>query len=221
NGDVYLPGSSKNGNRGVETYCKNGKPVVPRSDAEEIEGLTSIFPSGSDIYTAGTAVKYTHTDIVANDWHHGTPIRTSENAAAYSIFVFGNDVYVAGSEYIGSVRVATYWKNGKPTRLTNGTEDGIANTLFVENDDVYISVFDYEEGNMYWKNGKVTKLTDNQSEGCEIFVSNGDVYTTGSVTNGSNQRAAYWKNEQQTLLTDGTETYSDVYAVYVTKTLEE
>src|SRR5690606_33563359 len=128
---------------------------------------------------------YTHTDKVAKYWKNGTPSMLSENAAAYSIFVFGNEVYVAGSTYIGSVRVATYWKNGKPRRLTNGTEDGIANRLFVENDDVYISVFDYEEGNMYWKNGKVTKLTDNQSEGCEIFVSDGDVYTTGSVTNGS------------------------------------
>ncbi len=220
NGDVYLAGSSKTGNKEVATYWKNGKPVV-LSNSKEIERLTSIFISGSDIYTAGTAMNYTHADKVAKYWKNGTPIILSENAAAYGIFVFGNDVYVTGSEYIGSVRVATYWKNGKPTRLTNGTDDGFAITPFVENDNVYISVMDYEEGNMYWKNGKVTKLTDNYSEGCEIFVSDGDLYATGSVANGSYNRAAYWKNEQPILLTDGTETHSDVYGVFVTKTLEE
>src|SRR5690606_12925900 len=145
-GDVYLAGHSTSGNKDVATYWKNGKPVV-LSNSKENGRLSSIFISGSDIYTAGTAMNYTRTDIVAKYWKNATPIILSENASAYGIFVFGNDVYVAGSEYIGSVRVATYWKNGKPTRLTNGTEDGIANTLFVENDDVYISVFDYEEGN--------------------------------------------------------------------------
>ena len=119
--------------------------------------------------------------------------------------------------------MATYWKNGQPTRLTDGTSDAEAITVFVSDGNVYVSGLDYAhgEGNKYWKNGVVTKIEDNYTEGCWLFVSDGDVYVTGSVQNGSKYRAAYWKNGQRVLLTDGTENDSDVYAVYVTKTLEE
>jgi hypothetical protein len=50
-------------------------------------------------------------------------------AGAYSVFVSGNDVYVAG--YINNAsyrRVAKLWKNGEPQTITGGI---VANSVFV------------------------------------------------------------------------------------------
>lgn len=53
-------------------------------------------------------------------------------AYAYSIFVFGTDVYVAGTEGNGTTTAAKFWKNGIATSLTNGTKEAEAYSIFVK-----------------------------------------------------------------------------------------
>lgn len=46
----------------------------------------------------------------------------TKNALANAVYVYGNDVYVAGDEDNATVRVAKVWKNGIATSLTDGTK---------------------------------------------------------------------------------------------------
>jgi hypothetical protein len=85
------------------------------------------------------------------------------------------DVYAAGLEYNGSTYVATVWKNGVATALTDGANDAQARSVYVVGSDVYAAGYEYN-GSMYvakvWKNGVATSLTDgaNTAYAYGIFV---------------------------------------------------
>ncbi|HOJ76637.1 MAG TPA: hypothetical protein PL158_00880, partial [Bacillota bacterium] len=73
---------------------------------------------------------------VAKYWRNGQAIELNEgdyDADANSIYVVGNDVYVAGYEEIGGKKVAKYWKNGQAEALSDGTNDAFATGIFVVN----------------------------------------------------------------------------------------
>jgi hypothetical protein len=63
-------------------------------------------------------------------WKNGTATALSGNNDAYgnAVFVFNNDVYVAGQD---SAR-AMLWKNGTANLLSNGTNFGNAFSVFVK-----------------------------------------------------------------------------------------
>ncbi len=54
-------------------------------------------------------------------------------AWAYSIYVSGSDVYVAGEESNGTNLIAKIWKNGVATSLTDGTNFAFVNSVFITN----------------------------------------------------------------------------------------
>jgi len=65
---------------------------------------------------------------------------------------------------ISGANIATIWKNGTPTQLTDGTRNASAYAVFVNGSDVYVS--GYEENlsgevriATIWKNGKPTNLS--------------------------------------------------------------
>jgi len=141
-----------------------------------------------------------------------------------SITVSGNDVYVAGIEsppiYSGSQNhIATYWKNGNPIKLTDGTNSANTWSIAVSGTDVYVA--GCEENSavwvaQYWKNGNLVKLTDGitNADATAVAVSGTDVYIAGSQWNGNvvhdsngneyrNSVAKYWKNGNPVNLTDG------------------
>jgi hypothetical protein len=161
--DVYVAGGG--GSSGALLW-KNG--VMQKLTDETRESMAnSVFVSGSDVYVVG---EYTYDMMTANSarlWKNGTLQRRSplliyfenENnyAAAHSVFVSGNDIYVAG-KYGNSPR-AVLWKNGIAENLTDGTRRAEARSVYLSNSDVYVAG---QNGNfaMLWVNGIPLGLTD-------------------------------------------------------------
>lgn len=123
------------------------------------------------------------------------------------IEVYRTNVYVAGLIWKGggTKNIATYWKNGQPVILSDGTEHAYASSIFVDKGDVYVAG---EEGDnaIYWKNGQTVTLSneDHYTNGNSIFVDGGDVYVAGtSRTKGETSIATYWKNDQPIALSAG------------------
>ena len=143
--NVYVAGTEGP----VAKYWKNGNPVNLTNgpiysygtiDAE----ATSLYVSGNDVYLAGgehgrvTLSGNSSYISIAKYWKNGNPVNLNDNtirAGATSIFVSGNDVYVAGwvlrRNSNGPVDIARYWKNGNPVDLTDGTAFASANSIFV------------------------------------------------------------------------------------------
>jgi len=143
-----------------------------------------------------------------------------------------NDVYVVGYEKNAQgINVATLWKNGIAQRLTDGTRNAIAESVFVLDNDVYVVGYeksgqeyefeqllddysdeydlikDYYSIATLWKNGVVQNLTDgirSNAYANSVFVSGSDVYVAGSI----GSIAVLWKNGIAQNLTDGTRSAS-------------
>jgi hypothetical protein len=136
------------------------------------------------------------------------------------------DVYVAGYEINGSGKnVAMYWKNGTVVKLTDGSRDAVANSIFVDGNDVYAAGYQDKAGTIlniatYWKNGvayslSITGTGGNFDAAKSIFISGTDVYAAGIEKNTSgNAVAKYWKNGTPVNLTDGTRN-GDAQCVFV------
>jgi len=213
--DVYVAGIEGNGTNDVAKYWKNGV-AVDLTDGTQRGYAKSVFVSGSDVYVAG-GEQAPLANTVAKYWKNGAPIvlpDLGQGALAHSIFVLGNDVYVAGWQGKTTqldptntlhTQVATYWKNGVPTELTDGTALSVAYSIFVSGADVYVGGFacqnlDPNCGNAtYWKNGVPVQLTSNTGTAASsIFVSGTDVYVSG---NEANNVGDLWKNEMSVELT--------------------
>jgi hypothetical protein len=128
------------------------------------------------------------------------------------------NIYVAGSQWNGTNYVATYWRNGIPTHLSDGTKSILANSIFVSGSDIYVAgEEDYLSsltGSVakYWKNGVVTNLpADNQyNHANAIFVVGNDIYIAGYEQGNSFSSAKYWKNGVAVRLTMVAETLRQI-----------
>ncbi|MDJ1500510.1 hypothetical protein [Xanthocytophaga agilis] len=84
-------------------------------------------------------------------------------SVANSIYVSGNDVYIAGTETTGLaninngyIRAAKYWKNGTAINLDGSPYYSEAKSIYVSGNDVYVAGYkDIENApnGIYWKNG--------------------------------------------------------------------
>jgi hypothetical protein len=131
--DVYAIGYTleADGKKEVATYWKNGN-AVKLSDGSVSTKIECIAIAGDDIYMAGTNNLKT---LVCwkNDKIIFTDLTTAqESSYPLDIFIFKNDVYIAGSLYINNTNnKPVYWKNGERhiinnTALAGGTGYGIA-----------------------------------------------------------------------------------------------
>ena len=118
-------------------------------------------------------------------------------------------MYVAGWDYqtFGSntVMVATIWKNGVATPLSNGSADAVAYAVFVAGSDVYVAGKDGNQAKL-WKNGIAATLPvggANKAVAYSVFVSGTDVYVAGREDDGTslNGYAKLWKNGVGSYLT--------------------
>ncbi|GHV96725.1 hypothetical protein AGMMS50293_30450 [Spirochaetia bacterium] len=196
--DIYVAGSEKVGEKLKAAYWKNGKTVrlsssfstansIFVSDAPPATALFSIFRvkpgKRSDVYVAGTE------DHKACYWKNGVAVCLFNTySEAYSIFVSGSDVYVAGYETVDLIyTIATYWKNGAAVHLSNSHSN--AYSIFVSGSNIYIA--GTEDGKAtYWKNGAAVRLSNISSYTSSIFVSGSNIYIAGT----EDGKATYWKN---------------------------
>jgi hypothetical protein len=169
-------------------------------------GCNSGNEISATVYVAGYYDKGSN-DVAAywkDDASGKVDLFATGNARANSVFVYGNDVYVAG--YFTNSKgnnAAGYWKNGTLVELYSDTDlappDGTAraNAIFVDGSDVYVAGY-YNEGTQsacYWKNGTKTDLyTTATSDAFGIFVFGTDVYVAGYYISG-NDVSCYWLND--------------------------
>ncbi|AWX44710.1 Lactocepin [Flagellimonas maritima] len=159
------------------------------------------FDDEACYWTAGTAA---NPEILEND------------ARAYDIQVVGNDVHVSGYRVVDGTRVATTWKNGAGTDLTDGTSNSIATSLFVTGTDIYATGND-SDNSLVWKNGVVGTLLnidDSTSFLESVFVYGTDVYSCGAVSQNL-QKAILWKNGEPTIFFPEDFSESSAFSVFV------
>ncbi len=185
-----------------------------------------------DVYVAGadsvfeTAGLFNSTYGIPAYWKNGQPVYYTDGTIGYngtagdatSIFVSGDDVYMAGyARFCGSLRCGDdgmFWKNGISAYLNLPT---YPNSLAVSNNDIYIAgssgYLTGTGGNAaYLKNEDKIDLPSGSagSISTAIAVSGNDVYVagigiTGNIYNGPQKYIAkYWKNANAINLTDGT-----------------
>lgn len=209
--DVYAAGYEVNNNDPtlpVAKYWKNGVAVSLTQGTSSNSGIVnSICVVGTDVYAAGFTANEYMGYRVATYWKNGVAVplndSTRSTASAQSIFVNGNDVYVAGYENdqlsIGGTPVAKYWKNGAPVALTDGSQDATAYSICVSGNDVYAAGYEYSALTglsvaKYWKNGTPVSLTDGTKYGnaYSIFVVDSDVFVAGGEDEYFDAKC--WKN---------------------------
>ncbi|MBS1914664.1 MAG: IPT/TIG domain-containing protein [Bacteroidetes bacterium] len=201
--DVYIAGAD--GNTGGPAYWKNGTTVdLPMTAGHNGGRARSVFVDGTDVYVAGWDF-VNGANSLPRCWKNGVAMNislSSGNISAglpvvigiiYKVVVSNGDVYLAGSQspFSGN-QVATYWKNGTPTPLTDGTNVSEAYDLFVAGSDLYVTANDGVTSK-YWKNGVATALNTPNSFSAYptgIYVSGTDVYVSGYYRD----VAKYWKN---------------------------
>lgn len=132
---------------------------------------------------------------------------------ANAVFVNGGDEYIVGTQNspVTGLAMATIWKNGEATLLTDGTNSfAVARAVIVVGNDVYVAGYEQEDYNAggptyakYWKNGVSVKLSTVSSNAISIAVFDNDVYISGWENNGTVDVAKYWKNGTAVSLTDG------------------
>jgi hypothetical protein len=157
-----------------------------------------------NIFIAGRGISASTLTSLAQVWKNGSPIALSDGTKteiATSLFVSGNDVYVAGAEFNGPNSNSKYWKNQDAFIIGDSTSQ--ASAITVSGSNVFVAGTGYNANRSftiaeYWKNGIQINLTDGSSDAqaTSIAVVGADVYVAGSEADKTNfiSEAKYWKN---------------------------
>jgi hypothetical protein len=136
-----------------------------------------------------------------NVWKDGTEYSLANASSTTSLFVSGNDVYVAGSSKGESFNRATLWKNGEQQQLDTVASDAVA--LYVSGNDVYVvGTIGQSEAQrpVLWKNGERQVLSEKRGNDSwkptHVSVWNSDVYVVG-VSSARLNESMLWKNGKE------------------------
>ena len=190
------------------------KDGVVSAKADGITIITVTVDGRSYVTTSCTVFVTSKTIYIAGGdgtlWKNGIEQQLtdgSKDATINSIYVYGNDVYMAGEKG----NVATVWKNGIAQNLTNGSSRAVASSVFVSGNDVYVAGSEETTQDMYvaklWKNGVAQNLSDGtySAGASSVFVSGNDVYVAGGEDITQDMYVAkLWKNGVAQNLSDGT-----------------
>lgn len=204
---------------GAPLYWKDGARVDLPLNPGDMGGVANgIWVAGKDIYVSGfRAVDYYRFSTrlllaIPCYWKNGVlvslPVLSDDvGGRAESIFISGDDVYLAGwvVDESGNFHLPCYWKNGQRVGLgMPGTcRSGAAHSLFVMNGDVYVSGTVLSESWVsfpgYWANGTWTELgkIDAGESGWTsgLFVDGRDVHVCGATCNTDNEAVpCIWTN---------------------------
>jgi hypothetical protein len=172
----------------------------------------------TDVYVVGTLTTASNIHV-AMYLKNDTMVRLTDTTAATAsqataIVINGKDVYVAGvtNDGANTNRIATYWKNGVATNVSDASTNAYVNAMAVIGNDVYMAggIFDATSIKpVYWKNGVITYLpvrtTGFTTTVTGIAVNGTDVYVVGQTTSANLiSTATYWKNNAINLLEDTT-----------------
>ncbi|MBW8245275.1 hypothetical protein K1F50_20935, partial [Muricauda oceani] len=198
NPNIYIAGSEINENDiTVAKVWKNGEVLYELSDGISSNSYANdIFVDGDDVYVAGWEKSLNQiSTVTAKVWKNGVPTTLSAPAKAESIFVSDGTVYVAGTTDNGTK--GAIWKNGVLELLPTENEEVTINSIFIEDNKVYVVGSDYIDDGLrakQWVDGEVTYLSQTESEAKSVFVSDGTVYVVGSEGNYPNHKATVWVN---------------------------
>src|SRR5580692_2585381 len=185
--------------------CK--KAAMPLAERVSVNG--SVNGDSVTVYVAGgifvqdpVTGKQT---LYAICWKNGvaTPLTTDNWSFATCITLSGNDVYVGGGMSTANrFNMATYWKNGNPVTLTDGSTDARITALAINGQDVYavgwLTAADGFPVATCWKNGVGDELESDSfySVANGIAISGNDVYVVGQFMNGhlDSSTVVVWKN---------------------------
>ncbi len=210
NNEVYIAGSTGNS----VFVWKNGQAL--NDVISDMTGASGIFVTSNLICISGEGknaqgyngfAKYSVNDLV-------TPLGAQRLTSwANSVFVSGNDIYVAWTETTDdSHGFARYSKNGVTTTLSDTLRSADAYSILVNNNDVYVAgdlsdPNSYKPYAVYWKNGVPVRLNNDpglHSVATQITISGDDIYVAGELvdTAGHFAQAVYWKNDSLNILSD-------------------
>lgn len=86
----------------------------------------------ADIYIENTKINgTTHTFEEAGTYQIVAKKSGYADSEVIDLKIYQVDVHVAGFEHNGSKYIATYWKNGKPVTLSDGSRPVIVESIFV------------------------------------------------------------------------------------------
>jgi len=183
NGHIYISGAID----GQPAYWYDGVSNTLPSGNRYIGDTKDIFISNGNTYIAGYYITTgTYTSLkIACYWKNGTKIDLdTTDSEAYSIYVYGTNVYVVGQAYNGSNYSACIWKNGVRTFLDASVSS--ANKIIGNGTDIYVSGSFTSNGNpssCFWKNGTRNNLnTLYNSNTMDIALFGSDVYVSGYYT---------------------------------------
>ncbi|MFV0606091.1 MAG: fibronectin type III domain-containing protein [Niabella sp.] len=213
---VYTAGSEETAAQRRAKYWVNGTEHNLTDGSKYAVG-NAIFFANNNVYVAGNMNEPLET---ARVWVNGldnvlTLTQNCIRSVAKSIWVNGNDVYVAGHQQFntasGGKYVATVWKNGTPALLTPASNNGYATAVTVKNANVYVTGYENINGiniAKVWKNQVAVNLSNGNIDEhtSSIFVTDTeDVYVGGYSGNiNTGIQAKYWKNGQAFTNNNGT-----------------
>jgi hypothetical protein len=178
-------------------FHKNGisQPIIDTASNISPSGIAVL---GDDLYVSGSSSYHdgrpeSRSEQHAQCWKNGVLIfRENATSHAFSIFIYQNDIYMAGYVYNDASINACYWKNGQRVNLTDENVASIAKSIFVVGSKVYVSGMQNDQA-VYWKDGSAIVLTSQgpYSMANSIFVKGTDVHVAGH----EHGYPAYWKND--------------------------
>ena len=129
--NVYAVGSEgfKGGSRA--RYWRNGAGEYLTDGSEYSSEAVDIAVSGKDVYCVGNLQYYDNTRV-AKLWKNGELQSLPGATRVSSVFVFNNDVYVAGEGLDNGVKSPMYWQNGVAVPLPNDSNGPFASSIFVK-----------------------------------------------------------------------------------------
>lgn len=213
--DVYVAGNEVGTSNTVYLW-KNGIPTVLPSVASYAEVGSMAISENGDVYVAG----YDNGPVI---WKNG--VKTGDvlgdaSTQLLGIALHGSEVYCSGYRTDENYMYrAMVWQGTQATELTDGTDDCLANAVWVsEAGDVYVAGNQSSSPKkaLLWKNGTPETLPADSYKAFDVTGYGGDLYVAGQLSTGSfpfgQQTAVVWKNGVSQSLCDYT---SEARAVFV------